>query len=49
MLGECLRNMKRLACILGLAATLSLAAPVVVARVQDGETKRALAGAMVFS
>ena len=49
MLGECFSNMKRLACILGLAATLSLAAPVVVARVQDGETKRALAGAMVMS
>ena len=41
--------MKRLACVLGLAATLSLAAPVVVARVQDGETRRALAGAMVMS
>ena len=49
MLGECFSNMKRLACILGLAATLSLAAPVVVARVRDGETKRALAGAIVTS
>jgi hypothetical protein len=41
--------MKRLACVLGLAATLSLAAPVVFARVQDGETRRALAGAMLTS
>jgi hypothetical protein len=49
MLGECLRNMKRLACLLGLAATMGLAAPVVVARVADGETRRALAGAMVTS
>lgn len=49
MLGECLSNMKRLACILGLAVTLSLASPVVVARVRDGETKRALAGAIVTS
>jgi hypothetical protein len=41
--------MKQLACIIGLTATMSLAAPVVVARVQDGETRRALAGAIVTS
>jgi len=41
--------MKRLACLFGLAATLSQAAQVLVARVQDGETKLALAGAMVMS
>jgi hypothetical protein len=41
--------MKQLVCLLGLTATLSLAAPVVVARVQDGETRRALAGAIVTS
>jgi hypothetical protein len=41
--------MRQLACVLGLAATLGLAAPVVVARVRDGETRRALAGAMVTS
>jgi len=33
----------------GLLTTMGWAAPVVVARVQDGETKRALAGAMVMS
>ncbi len=40
--------MKYLACVLCLA-TVALAAPVVVARVQDGETGRPLAGAMVIS
>jgi len=41
--------MKRLACLFGLAATLSQAAQVLVARVQDGETKQPLYGAMVMS
>ncbi|MCX6843702.1 MAG: carboxypeptidase-like regulatory domain-containing protein [candidate division WOR-3 bacterium] len=41
--------MKALICVFGLLAALGLAAPVVVARVQDGETKQALAGAMVVS
>ena len=41
--------MKLLACVFCLLATTSLAAPVVVTRVRDGETKRALAGAMVVS
>jgi hypothetical protein len=41
--------MKQLVCALGLAAAAALAAPNVVARVQDGETKRALAGATVMS
>ncbi len=42
-------HVKLPACVFGLLATLSLAAPVVVARVEDGETRRALAGAMVTS
>ncbi len=41
--------MRLLVCILCFAATAVAAAPSVVARVQDGETKRALAGAMVMS
>jgi len=41
--------MKQLVCALGLAAAAALAAPNVVARVQDGETKRPLAGATVMS
>ena len=41
--------MKHLACALGLMAAVAIAAPVVVARVQDGETGRPLAGAMVLS
>jgi len=40
--------MKSLVCVLCLAAAV-LAAPNVVTRVQDGETKRPLAGAMVMS
>jgi hypothetical protein len=39
--------MRQLVCVLGLAAAVALAAPVVVARVQDGETRQALAGAVV--
>ena len=39
--------MRQFLCVLGLAAVVAPAAPVVVARVQDGETKRALAGAVV--
>jgi hypothetical protein len=41
--------MKQLVCALGLAAAVALAAPNVVARVQDGETRRPLAGALVTS
>lgn len=41
--------MKFLVCVLSIAATVVLAAPNVVARVRDGETKRPLAGAMVMS
>jgi hypothetical protein len=36
-------------CLLGVAAAVALAAPDVVARVQDGETKQPLAGVMVLS
>ncbi len=39
--------MKQSLCVLGLATAIALAAPVVVAKVQDGETKQALAGAVV--
>jgi hypothetical protein len=39
--------MRQSLCALGLAAAAALAAPVVVARVQDGETKQALAGVVV--
>jgi hypothetical protein len=41
--------MKLTVCLLGVAATVALAAPNVVANVQDGETKRPLAGVMVLS
>jgi len=41
--------MKLTVCLLGVAATVALAAPDVVARVQDGETKQPLAGVMVLS
>jgi len=41
--------MKPPALVLWLSAAVAAAAPVVVARVQDGETKKALAGTMVTS
>ena len=41
--------MKQLACVLGLMAAVAFAAPDVVARVRDGETKLPLVGAMVIS
>jgi len=41
--------MKFLACILSHVVAVAVAAPVVVARVQDGETNLALAGAVVTS
>jgi hypothetical protein len=41
--------MKLTVCLLGVAATVALAAPNVVANVQDGETKQPLAGVMVLS
>jgi hypothetical protein len=41
--------MRQLASVLGLAAAVALAAPVVVARVQDGETRQALAGAVAMN
>jgi len=41
--------MELFACVLGLLATVAVAAPVVIARVQDGETGKPLAGAIVMS